>query len=75
MVRHHPAVRQVDVVLELHGDHLGIDLHDNALQPIPYTAPTAFVIAIYINMIADRVYFIPVGRVREMKSCQRTLLF
>jgi hypothetical protein len=61
VVRDHPPIRQINIVLELDGDHLGIDLDYDPLQPIadPFVIP--FVIAVNLNAISDLVCLIPVG--------------
>ena len=61
MVRHHPPICKVDVIFELDSNHLGVDLYDNAFQPITHTVSSALVIAIYVHVISDLEHLVPIG--------------
>lgn len=52
MVGHHPAVRQVNILMELNRNHFGIHLDDHTFQPV---ADPFF---IFIIMITKNLYHI-----------------
>jgi hypothetical protein len=60
MVWHHPAVGQVDIILELHSEHLRVDLNDNALQPIAHAFTVPIMITKYLDVIPHMIRFFPV---------------
>ena len=53
MVRHHPAVRQINVCPELNRYHFWIDLNDDAAQPAAYAFTALVMIAKYFHAVAD----------------------
>jgi len=62
VVRHHPAIGQVNIVLELDRDHFRIDLDDCAHQPVAYPVAVAIVIAIDLDLIANCIGIILIRR-------------
>jgi hypothetical protein len=74
MIRHHPTIGQVNVLLKLNCDHLRVHLNDGALQPIAYPVSTMVVIAVDLNPIADLVRFFPVWGGCKIQSWQFCLL-
>jgi len=52
MVWHHPTVREIDILLELDGEHLRIDLDDRPFQPITNTFSTKIMITKNLDQIA-----------------------
>jgi hypothetical protein len=53
MVGNHPTIGQIDIILELDGDHLWIDLHNYPFQPISHTLAVSLVITIDLHMVTD----------------------
>jgi len=66
VVWNHPSIGEVDVVFELDGDHLRIDLHNHAFQPIANALVVALVIAKNIDVIAYFVGFTLIGSIRKV---------
>jgi hypothetical protein len=66
VVRNHPPIRQVDVLLKLDGDHLGIDLNDRTIQPITHAIPLVLVIAKNLNVISNFERIVIVRRGSEI---------
>jgi hypothetical protein len=57
-VRDHPPISQVDILVELDGDHLLIRLHDDPLEPVSHTvAIGVVVVAINFHNITHAVFF------------------
>lgn len=73
MVRHHPPIGQVHTFLELHGDHLGVHLYHNPLQPISHTLVAVLVIAKNFYPVADIIQFVPVWCGGEIQFSQSYL--
>ncbi len=66
MIRHHPAIGQIDILLELDGDHFCVGLDDHSFEP---TTNTLIFIVVMItkdfNRIADLKDFIFLWRTCE----------
>jgi hypothetical protein len=74
MVGDHPAVRQVDVVFKLNGDHFRINLNHYALEPVADALSGTVVVAEYIDVVTYLVGLVAVWSGCKMKLCQRHLL-
>jgi len=71
MVRHHPAICQIHIFLELDGDHFRIDLDDCPYQPITNAHTVRiFVIAIYFDVVTHIVTFTLIRSAREVDVSQ-----
>jgi len=68
MIGHHPAVCQIDVILELNGNHLLVHLYDRPNQPIADATAIVFMIAQHFDMIANAIDLFSIRRGSEMKS-------
>jgi len=55
MIGYHPPVGQINVLLKLTGDHLGVDLHHGPLQPVAHSLAVAVVIAEYFDAITNLI--------------------
>jgi hypothetical protein len=73
MVRNHPAVSKVNILLKLDGDHFEVNLNHNAFQPITNAVAPTFVITKYINSITYLVDFFQVRHGLKMELCHKTL--
>jgi len=69
-IGHHPAISEIDVLLKLYGEHLGIDLDDCANQPIPYSIPTLIVVAVDLNLIPHLKAFFSIRSGCKVKLSQ-----
>jgi hypothetical protein len=74
VVRHHPAIGQINVVLELDSDHLRVNLDDCAHQPIAHPVAIAIVIAKDFDLVANIVGIILIWGRCEEKVWQSVLL-
>jgi hypothetical protein len=62
VIRNHPAIGQIHVILELDRQHLRVDLYDRSLQPIANPIPAQLMIAIYFDQVSHVIGFFPVWR-------------
>ena len=62
MIRHHPTIGEVNILMKLNCDHLGIDLDDHAFQPI--ACPFSIIVMVTINLdnIANLIIAIVIRR-------------
>jgi hypothetical protein len=74
MVGDHPAIRQIDVLLELYSDHFWIHLDDGPHQPIADAIPIFIMIAVHLYMVSYLKGFVAVRRRSKVKLSQFDLL-
>jgi hypothetical protein len=56
MIGHHPAIRQINIFLELNCDHFWVNLNDSSNEPISNpVALRVFMVAKHIYSISDLV--------------------
>jgi hypothetical protein len=53
MVRDHPTICQIDIFLELNGEHFRIDLNDRTLEPIADAVAFSLMITEHFNAVAN----------------------
>ena len=75
MIGYHPAVGQINILLELDGDYFRIDLDDSAQQPIAHPhALIILVITVDVYQITNFVRFPLIGSACEINVGQVRLL-
>jgi hypothetical protein len=66
VVRNHPTIRQVNILLKLDSDHLWINLNDRSIQPIAHAISLLIVVAKNLHVIPNFERIIMVGRGSEI---------
>lgn len=72
-IRYHPAIGQVDILMELNGNFFMTFFYNHTFQPISHAIVLMIMVAENLNMIADLVILIIFGRFGKRNCCQNCL--
>jgi hypothetical protein len=74
VIRDHPAIGEVNVLLKLNGDHFRVHLHDGAIQPITDPIAIDIVITEHLNPIPNLKNILLIWSFSEKQIRQSRLL-